>query len=339
MVVQFKGLHHVTAITSDAGTAVRFYTGVLGLRLVKKTVNFDDPTAYHLYFGDEYGKPGTLLTFFDWGAALNHGSLGTGVFQHLAFSTKDEGSLDVWKTRLEQNGVRVVGPLDRRSFRSVYFKDPDGLVIEIATRGSGKGYDDSSRPESALSDWNLGSGAVPSRPSTRRIPSGLQLSGLHHVTAMSREFAPARDFYADLLNLEVVEEPSGSRAGQHILGLKNGAPGTMIGFIDDPGHGRGTVGIGTIHHIAFAVEDEGHQLEWRDKLLSRGIRATEVLDRKYFKSVYFREPNGLLLEIATVPPGFAVDETKERLGTSLTLPDWLEPQRPIIEAGLRPIVL
>lgn len=339
MVPQLKGLHHITAITSSAETAVRFYTGILGLRLVKKTVNFDDPTAYHLYFGDEEGRPGTLLTFFDWGQGLGRGRLGAGVTQHLAFSTKDKDSLDGWKAWLELNGLRVLGPLHTGSFDSLYVKDPDGLIIEIATLESGKGFDDSSYPETALSNWNQDSDMSPSRFSKQRIPSGLRLTGLHHVTAISREFAPSQDFYADLLNFEVIEEKDGKNASQHILGPGKGAPGIMISFIDTPGSGHGSVGVGTVHHIAFAVEDEERQLEWRNRLLSRGVRVTEVLDRKYFKSIYFREPNGLLLEIASVPPGFTVDEKKEHLGTSLTLPDWLEPQRHVIEASLKPIGL
>ena len=337
MGLQLAGLHHITAITSDSETAVRFYTGLLGLRLVKKTVNFDDPTAYHLYFGDENGKPGTVLTFFDWGPGLGHGSLGVGVAQHLAFSTKDEDSLGGWKAWLEQNATRVLGPFDRGSFKSLYFRDPDGLLLEIGTPGNGKGYDDSSHPESELSAWNPGPGAVRSRAPALRIPPGLRLSGLHHVTAISRKFAPARDFYADLLGLEVLGEPSGDRGSQHVLGLDGGAPGTIIRFIDAPESRPGSVGVGTVHHVAFAVEDQTKQLEWRERLLSRGVRVTEVLDRKYFKSIYFREPNGLLLEIATVPPGFTVDEPKDRLGTTLTLPDWLEPQRQVIEASLKPL--
>jgi len=337
MVLRLAGLHHITAITSSSETAVRFYTGLLGLRLVKKTVNFDDPTAYHLYFGDEDGRPGTVLTFFDWGPGLGHGSLGTGVAQHLAFATRDEDSLDGWKVWLEQNALRVLGPFDRGSFKSLYFKDPDGLILEIASPGNGRGYDDSAHSESALSAWNPVSRAVHPRAPTLGIPSGLRLSGLHHVTAISRKFAPSRDFYADLLGLEVVEEPRGDRGSQHVLGLDGGAPGTIIRFIDAPESRPGSVGVGTVHHVAFAVEDQSKQLEWRERLLSRGVRVTEVLDRKYFKSIYFREPNGLLLEIATVPPGFTVDEPKDRLGTTLTLPDWLEPQRQVIEASLKPL--
>ncbi len=340
MDLHLKGLHHITAITSDAGKAVRFYTGILGLRLVKKTVNFDDPTAYHLYFGDEEGKPGTLLTFFDWGTSINMGRLGAGVTQHLAFTAKGEQSLRKWRKWLEQNGVPALGPFDRGSFTSIYLRDPDGLIIEIATRGSGKGYDDSTYPESSLSDWNKRPRSDLSKQIDPGFSSDMQLQGLHHVTALSRESTRSREFYTELLNLYDVERARPEKPGeavQYIYGLEKGAPGTMIGFIEKPEEDRGSVGIGTVHHIAFAVEDQDEQLRWRRKLLSSGIDVTQVLDRKYFRSIYFREPNGLLLEIATVPPGFMVDEVKERLGDSLALPEWLESQRSIIEANLKPI--
>ena len=339
MDLQLKGLHHITAITSDAGKAVSFYTRIIGLRLVKKTVNFDDPTAYHLYFGDEEGRPGTILTFFDWGTSINTGRLGTAVTQHLAFTTKDEHSLRKWKKWLEQNGVPVLGPFDRGSFLSLYLRDPDGLIIEIATLGSGKGYDDSAYPESSLSHWNKSPRSDVSKPREPGISSGMPLQGLHHVTALSRESTRSREFYTELLNLDAVERARPEKPGEagHIYGLEKGAPGTMIGFIDRPEEDRGSVGIGTVHHIAFAVEDQDEQLKWRKKLQAHNVNVTQVLDRKYFKSIYFREPNGLLLEIATIPPGFTVDEAKGRLGTSLALPDWLESQRPVIEANLKPI--
>src|SRR5881397_2309399 len=145
-----QGLHHITAISSDASSAVNFYTRILGLRLVKKTVNFDDPSAYHLYFGDEKGNPGTLITFFDWGKAVGFGQVGAGVTHHFAFTTRDQNSLVNWKTWLEQNGVRVLGFFDRGSFKSLYFRDPDGLILEIATPGNGRDYSDASHSELLL---------------------------------------------------------------------------------------------------------------------------------------------------------------------------------------------
>ncbi len=335
---EIKGLHHITAITSDAARAARFYTGVLGLRLVKKTVNFDDPSAYHLYFGDEAGKPGTILTFFDWGAGIGHGRIGTGVTQHLAFATKDEDALAKWKQRLDRYAVPVLGPFDRTAFKSIYLRDPDGLILEIATRGNGKGYSDSSYPESLIPQWK------PETVKTYRtwdnvspVGSDTRLQGLHHVTGVSEDSARGEGFYTEVLGLDPVEERLDKGNPLQVYGRGEGVPGTMIGFLTCPEVAYGTVGIGTVHHVAFAVKDDEEQLAWRKRLSAHGVHVTQVLDRKYFKSIYFREPNGLLLEIATIPPGFTVDEPMERLGSSLALPNWLEFRRPLIEGSLKPI--
>jgi len=169
----------------------------------------------------------------------------------------------------------------------------------------------------------------------------MKLQGLHHVTALTHASSQTRDFFAGILNMELVKDNQRGSSGtvQQIFGLEGGRPGSMISFVESPVAPHGTVGVGTVHHIAFAVEDEDAQLNWRERLLARGVHVTPVLDRKYFKSIYFREPNGLLLELATVPPGFGVDESLEALGRSLTLPDWLEPRRRAIEASLEPISL
>jgi glyoxalase family protein len=336
-----RGLHHITAITSDASSAVNFYTRVLGLRLVKKTVNFDDPSAYHLYFGDEKGTPGTLITFFDWGKAIGFGQVGAGVTHHFAFVTRDLESLSNWKTWLEQNDVSVLGPFDRGSFNSLYFRDPDGLILEIATQGNGRDYSDAFHSELTLQfDSRTTTGKTPA-PRIPGISRDMKLQGLHHATALTRGAPQTREFFAGILNMEMVGENQRGSSGtaQQIFGLESGRPGSMISFVGSPVTPHGTVGIGTVHHIAFAVEDEDAQLKWRERLLARGVHVTPVLDRKYFKSIYFREPNGILLELATVPPGFGVDEPMEALGQSLTLPDWLEPQRRSIEASLEPISL
>jgi glyoxalase family protein len=306
---------------------------------VKKTVNFDDPSAYHLYFGDEEGRPGTILTFFDWGAGIGHGRLGTGVTQHLAFATRDEESLSKWKRRLDGYAVPVLGPFDRKAFKSIYLKDPDGLILEIATRGNGKGYSDSSYPESLIFQWEQ-EPVKPSRtqPDASAVDSHMRLQGLHHVTGISEDTSRGQAFYTEVLGLDPVEEGSVDKGNaRQVYGRGQGVPGTMIGFLTCPEVRYGTVGIGTVHHIAFAVENDEEQLAWRKRLSARGVQATRVLDRKYFKSIYFREPNGLLLEIATIPPGFTVDESRERLGMSLALPEWLEARRPLIEDSLKPI--
>jgi len=338
---RIQGLHHITAITSDASSAVNFYTRVLGLRLVKKTVNFDDPSAYHLYFGDEKGNPGTLITFFDWGKSIGFGQVGAGVTHHFAFTTQDHGSLATWKDWLEQNRVSVLGPFDRGSFKSLYFRDPDGLVLEIATPGNGVDYSDAPHSELILPFDSDTPSVKPHVPQIREISIEMKLQGLHHVTALAHGSSQTREFFARILNMELVKanQRGSSGTAQQVFGLEGGRPGSMLSFVESPSVPHGTVGIGTVHHIAFAVEDEDVQLQWRERLLARGIHVTPVLDRKYFKSIYFREPNGILLELATIPPGFGVDEPMEALGQSLTLPNWLESRRRSIEASLEPIAL
>src|SRR2546422_726765 len=336
-----QGLHHITAITSDASSAVNFYNRILGLRLVKKTVNFDDPSAYHLYFGDEKGNPGTLITFFEWGKSIGFGQVGAGLAHHFAFTTQDHESLASWKSWLEQSGVSVLGPFDRGSFESIYFRDPDGLILEIATPGNGRDYSDASHSELILPFGRHTASVKPHAPQVREISIEMKLQGLHHVTALTHGSSQTREFFADILNMELIKvnRRGSSGTAQQVFGLEGGRPGSMISFIESPVAPGGNVGVGTVHHIAFAIEDEDVQLEWRERLLARGVHVTPVLDRKYFKSIYFREPNGILLELATVPPGFGVDEPLEALGRSLTLPDWLEPRRRAIEASLEPISL
>lgn len=335
MDLDIKGLHHITAITSDATEAIRFYTRVLGLHLVKKTVNFDDPTAYHLYFGDQKGTPGTILTFFDWGPSINQGSLGAGLTHHLAFATKNEETLLRWKARLEQSKVPVEGPFNRRSGSSIYLLDPDGLIIEIATPET-DGYSDDENSELSVFSGRR----TKPRPVEAKevIGSEMELQGLHHATAIANAPSHSTQFYKDSLGANLSPEPrQGRRVNwQWHLGQNHGSA-SFLSFFESGSAAAGLVGVGTVHHIAFAVEDEEEQVKWRTRLLSRGVRVTAVLDRKYFKSIYFREPNGILLEIATIPPGFTVDEPLSQLGRSLTLPEWLETRRSFIETSLKPV--
>ena len=339
MELGIRGFHHITAITSDASSAVKFYTKVLGLRLVKKTVNFDDPSAYHLYFGDEKGSPGTLITFFDWGGAAGMGQLGARVTHHFAFTAKDETALVQWKDWLMKNGVQVVGPLDRGSFKSIYFQDPDGLLLEIATPGLGKGYSDVSHSELKI---RFDEKAMPGKPIAQRVPGisdTMRLQGLHHVTALTNGSSHTRTFFVEIMKLEPLRDALRGPEGtvQQVFGLEDGRPGSVISFVESPAAPTGVVGVGTVHHVAFAVDNEAEQLKWREHLLAKGVHVTPVMDRKYFKSIYFREPNGVLLELATIPPGFGVDEPWDALGQTLSLPDWLEPRRQNIEDSLEPI--
>src|SRR2546427_912892 len=279
-----QGLHHITAVTSDASSAVNFYTGVLGLRLVKKTVNFDDPSAYHLYFGDEKGSPGGLITFFDWGKAIGYGQVGAGVTHHFAFTTRDQESLADWKTWLEQNDVSVLGPFDRGSFKSLYFQDPDGLILEIATPGDGRDYSDASRSELSL-HFDSHTTTVKARvPRIRGISVEMKIQGLHHVTALTHGSSQTREFFADVLNMDLIKDNQRGSSGtaQQVFGLAGDRRISMISFIESPVAPSGNVGVGTVHHIAFAVEDEDVQLEWRGGCVRRDGPVAPPVGRKKF---------------------------------------------------------
>src|SRR3989454_6109523 len=299
-----QGLHHITAITSDASSAVNFYTRILALRLVKKTVNFDDPSAYHLYFGDEKGNPGTLITFFDWGKSIGFGQVGAGVTHHFAFTTRDGESLSRWKTWLEQNGVSVLGPFDRGSFKSLYFRDPDGLILEIATSGNGRDYSDVPHSELILPFGSHTASVKPHAPQVREISVEMKLQGVHHVTALTHGSSQTREFFADILNMELIKDNQRGSSGtaQQVFGIEGGRPGSMISFIESPVAPGGNVGVGTVHHIAFAVEDEDLQLEWRGWLFLRRGRVAPRVWMKKFKLIFFPSPDRSSFSHTPPPP-------------------------------------
>src|SRR2546422_10634488 len=314
-----QGLHHITAITSDASSAVNFYTRFLGLRLVKKTVNFDDPSAYHLYFGDEKGNPGTLITFFDWGKSIGFGQVGAGATHHFAFTTRDGESLSRWKTWLEQSGVSVLGPFDRGSFESIYFRDPDGLILEIATPGNGRDYSDASHSELILPFGRHTASVKPHALQVREISIEMKLQGLHHVTAVTHGSSQTREFFADILNMELIKvnRRGSSGTAQQVFGLEGGRPGSMISFIESPVAPGGNVGVGTVHHIAFAVEDEDVQLEWRGGLLRSRAPVRCQLGGKKINADYLHAPKAILLSVdrhhSRFAAGEAMKEGRERL--------------------------
>lgn len=348
------GIHHITMVCSNGQRTVDFYAKLLGLKLVKKTVNFDAVDSYHLYFGDDTGRPGTLLTFFEW-PQVPPGQWGIGTTHHLALVVETPEAQLKWKRWLTDHGVPVTGVYDRRYFRSIYFTDPDGLIIEIATRQPGWSVDES--PE------QLGSTVItPPRELTSKgrdeasiaaatwqepvasITADMNLHGLHHITAISSDIFRTTDFYTEALGFDVIKRTVNfdDPPWPHFyFSVGNYSPGTVMTYF---GYSRttmrlGKLGNGLTHHIAFAVKDDESQRKWRDRLLSKGIRVTEVIDRKYFKSIYFNDPDGHILEIATAGPGFLVDENPETLGTALSLPEWLETQREDIEKILTPIIL
>ena len=343
------GIHHITLVASNAQQTVDFYTRILGLKLVKKTVNFDAPDTYHLYFGDESG---TLLTFFEWPHAPK-GHWGIGTTHHLALTVETAGAQLMWKRWLTDRGLRVDGPYDRSYFCSIYFGDPDGLILEIATRGPGWTVDEAPdalgsrvimpRPDQMIGGRDEAAiAAATSLEPVVEITPDMKLAGLHHITAVGSDIEQTNAFYTEVLGLRPLKKTvnfDNPDSPHYYWGVGDGQPGTIITtFGYSPAQvRRGQIGVGLTHHFAFAVEDEETQQEWLDRLRGLGLRVTPVQDRKYFKSIYFNDPDGHILEIATIPPGFLVDEDQGELGTSLSLPAWLEPQRAEIESTLVPI--
>ncbi len=350
------GLHHITMICANARRTVDFYTRTLGLRLVKKTVNFDDPGSYHLYFGDAVGRPGTLLTFFEWGQLhqgqprVPRGQWGIGTTHHVALLVETDDAQLKWKRWLTDHGLIVTGPYDRRYFRSIYFTDPDGVLLEVATRGAGFAVDEppdrlgttSITPPTELTRRGRDESKIASVNWPEPVPAltdDMRIGGLHHITAIASDVERTAAFYTETLGLSTVKKTfnfDDTAAPHYYFGIDRGTPGTLVTYFgyNEAAMRRGRMGAGLTHHFAFAVESLERQEEWRERLLSQGTRVTPVLDRKYFKSIYFSDPDDHILEIATVGPGFLVDEDEATLGTRLTLPEWLETRRPTIEASL-----
>jgi glyoxalase family protein len=302
-----SGIHHVTAIASDPQRNLAFYTQVLGLRLVKRTVNFDDPNTYHLYYGDEVGQPGTILTVFPWPGA-SPGRRGTGQVAVTAFSVP-EGSLGYWRERLKRHGV-AVGELRQRFDEEVLeFEDGDGLALELVAFAGA----------AALAPWEAG--PVPSRHAVR---------GFHSVALWERDL----DRTAALLAVTFGFRLIGQEAERLRFESDGEGAGSRVDLIHRPDGEPGWNGAGTVHHVAWRTPDDEQQAVWRQAIGDWGLHVTPVRDRQYFRSIYFREPGGVLFEIATDVPGFAVDEAPGELGTRLTLPPWLERQRIQIEQTL-----
>ena len=348
------GLHHITMVSANAARTLAFYRDVLGVGLVKRTVNFDDPGAYHLYFGDPTGSPGTLLTFFEWPRSPR-GMWGIGGVHHLALGTESEETQRKWKRRLADHGVSVSGPYDRGYFSSIYFTDPDGQILEIATRGPGYAIDEPSdalgqaiqQPAAGIVAGGRDEAAIAARTHPEPVPvitPDMALEGLHHISAITNDLDRAGEFYEQALGLSLIKKTINRDAPDipHYFWARydgrDVAPHSALTLFGFPPRGhvvRG--GVGQTHHIAFRASSAEEQLAWRDHLQSLGVEVTPVLDRTYFTSIYFRAPDGLLLEIATDGPGFMIDEPAGSLGTELRLPEWLEPRRDEILASLSPL--
>jgi glyoxalase family protein len=307
---QLRGLHHITAIVDDPQDNLRFYREVLGLRLVKRTVNFDDPYTYHLYYGDEAGTPGTIVTFFPWPSG-RRGSRGTG--QLSAFSLAvPAGALGYWAQRIDEYGLGRSEIGERFGERSLELYDPAGLLLELVETETGTTGEARER------------GPVPVERAIR---------GAAGVTLTVADAAPTGTFLTETLGF-VAEGEQGGRARYRVGAGRAAARLDLVGL---PGVARGQVAAGSIHHVAWRVRDEAEQLAWREAIAGAGRSVTPVRDRNYFRSIYFQEPGGAIFEIATDGPGFAVDEPAAALGEALKLPQWLEERRANIERHLPPL--
>ena len=306
------GIHHMTAISGPAQENLDFYAGILGLRLVKLTVNFDDPSAYHLYYGDGAGNPGTILTFFPYPNG-HQGRSGSGQASVTRLSVPS-GSLGYWLDRLTQFEIDFDHPQTKNGRESFSFRAPDGLEIELVVNPN---YD-------IRAYWDQSP-----------VPKNVAISGMDSIQIIERTLEPTKEILEDILGFQLV----GQHEDIYRFEVNGGGCGKTIEVVIDPTGPSGKQGPGGVHHIAFRTEDENSQQDRRIQVLERGLRVSAVMDRDYFKSIYFREPGGVLFEIATDPPGFTVDETPETIGTSLRLPKQYEPMRTQIEHALPPLIM
>jgi glyoxalase family protein len=316
--VELTGLHHVTAVTGNAAGNVSFYTQVLGLRLVKKTVNQDDVSAYHLFYGDELGSPGTEVTFFDW-PHIGPNVPGTGMIGAIGLRVPHRRALDWWAERLTSHRVQHSG-VEERSGRAVLaFTDPEGQRLALVV--------DDERP-----------GGTPWAGSS--VPPERAIRGLYAVTLVVESLDPTASVLTEVMGFRRAGTYAAREAASRqvvVFECGPGGPGAEVHIEERPELPRGRLGIGGVHHVAFRTPNDDEHQQWRARIARAGLGVTPVIDRYYFKSIYFREPGGVLFEIATDGPGFATDEPAEHLGERLALPPFLEPRRAQIAAGLRPI--
>jgi glyoxalase family protein len=301
------GLHHITAIADNAKRNHEFYTKVLGLRMVKKTVNFDDPGTYHFYFGDEQGTPGTILTFFPW-EGIGQGRTGTGMVTDIGYSVP-KGSLDFWADRFKQFNVKQDSIQERFGEQYLSFQDPDGLNIDLIV----------SKNEDQRKPWETGD-----------VKANVATRGFHNITLTLKDSNATAEILTDVLGYKLLKQ-EGNRFRFITDTIENAA---IVDVLELPGAGPGYNAAGTNHHVAFRVKDDNILMEYREKILSKGLSITPKIDRDYFFSLYFREPGGILFELATDNPGFTRDEPLDELGSNLKLPKQYEPNRARLEEVL-----
>ncbi len=306
-----KGLHHITALASDPQKNCDFYAGVLGLRMVKKTVNYDAPEVYHLYYGNERGEPGTILTFFPY-PGMPKGRKGKGQLTVTSFSAP-ANALDYWMKRLAKFRVKHEAPEKRFEDELVlYLEDTDGLGLELVFN-----------KRDARPGFSYGN-----------IPLEFALKGFYGMALSEEGYEKTAGLLTTQMDHKLILEK-----GNRFRYSASGKPGDFVDVLCSPEMLPGREGAGTVHHVAFATATEVSQIEAREKLVKMGLNVTPIIDRQYFHSIYFREPGGVLFEIATLPPGFTIDEPLEHLGETLKLPAWEEPNRKALEAGLLPVRL
>jgi glyoxalase family protein len=301
------GLHHITAIASDAQKNLDFYAGLLGMRLVKKSVNQDDPGTYHLFYADAEGRPGTDLTFFPW-QHMQPGRKGVGLTTEVQLAVAPE-SLSYWAKRLQDYGIKLGNSETRFGENTLVFQDYDGLELALV---------ETSDPR-AFTPWEKSS-----------VPEDKQIMGLHGARMWQRSLEPTASFLTATMGFEY----QGHEKGWHRYRVAGGGSGNFLDIQELPNLGRGQWGTGSVHHLAWRVSDTEHEMQLREVIEKAGRRPSEQIDRFWFKSVYFSEPGGVVFELATDGPGFGVDEDADKLGEKLVLPPWLEPHRTQIEAGL-----
>lgn len=305
------GIHHITAIAGDAKRNFDFYTKVMGLRFVKKTVNFDDPQTYHFYFGDEQGSPGTILTFFPWGDQVRQGSRGAGMATEIGYSVP-KGSLEQWMKRLDEHNVIYNKPAEKFGTRYLTFLDPDGLKIELVETSS----------EDARKQYE-----------TDQVKADIATKGFFNTTLTLNNVKPTAAILTEVFGYKLIaQEGNRYRYATDAVDTAN-----VIDLVELPSERRGIGANGTVHHIAFRAKNDETQMMFHDRIQRMGLGITPQIDRNYFHSLYFREPGGVLFEIATDNPGFTVDEPLEELGKNLKLPAQYESKRSTIEQHLVPL--
>ena len=306
------GLHHITAITDSAQRNLDFYTKVLGLRFVKKTVNFDDPGTYHLYYGDEGGSAGTILTFFPW-EGMGPGRRGTGQATEIGYSVP-AGSLDFWLKRFEQHGITHNKPAEKFGEQYLTVLDPDGMKLELVV----------SKTPDPRTPWT-----------TVEIGADVATRGFHHITLTLASIKGTADVLTDIFGYQLIDQ----HVNRYRFATDTVEGAALVDLVEVPGEPRGHVAAGSVHHVAFRVKDDAAHLHFRNKIAAKGFNVTPQIDRDYFHAIYFREPGGVLFEVATDNPGFTVDEPLAQLGTGLMLPKQHEPLRPQLEQRLPKLIL